>query len=521
MSVTGYACNSDSRRVNTMKRFFTHLTSALTSAAMLAGLVSALPAGAADTQRPEPTGYAKVTVNVYDSSTDKLFDADNVMFSLFASTEEGRKKGVSYLLDDWRINDGNPHVCEDVPVSPDYTYNFDLTWNKYDNYSYTIRDIEWDLPFTLENDEDKSINIYLEKKYNAGVFGSFFVYLGRDKDNQAELMQFYTDTDSDGGTLRKKQVTYLGTLGEDTAYGDIFETEEEAFITGPVTDYKLKSFEKFDKTGNITQMCEKKTFTVYSAKTEKGLKPSYDTINLRMTPDEANYYNYRLKLNGLDFPYNFDNIRQGDTLDFYTMGRNIIIPAGQYIHEPQFMGDLNNDRLLTVADVVLMQKWLLGSEEVKMMDWSAVDYDNDGVLDVYDLCLMRKALIEELSVPRATMAVHVTYGGYGIDGQDLGHGEFDSTYTVRKGDWYVEIYNGEWLRNEKVFGNREAIIITITDVTDEGVSFVAKEMNYNSEDKEFTLKYGEEQHLYSMHMVMDGTNYDYDVTFTEFLAPIK
>ena len=121
MSVTGYACNSDSRRVNTMKRFFTHLTSALTSAAMLAGLVSALPAGAADTQRPEPTGYAKVTVNVYDSSTDKLFDADNVMFSLFASTEEGRKKGVSYLLDDWRINDGNPHVCEDVPVSPDYT----------------------------------------------------------------------------------------------------------------------------------------------------------------------------------------------------------------------------------------------------------------------------------------------------------------------------------------------------------------------------------------------------------------
>ena len=53
------------------------------------------------------------------------------------------------------------------------------------------------------------------------------------------------------------------------------------------------------------------------------------------------------------------------------------------------------------------------------------------------------------------------------------------------------------------------------------MSFVAKEMNYNSEDKEFTLKYGEEQHIYSMHMVMDGTNYDYDVTFTEFLAPIK
>ncbi len=136
---------------------------------------------------------------------------------------------------------------------------------------------------------------------------------------------------------------------------------------------------------------------------------------------------------------------------------------------------------------------------------------------------MRQALIAELSVPRATMAVHVTYGGYGIAGQDLGHGEFDRVYTVRKGDWYVELYNGEWLRNEKYLGNGNSTIIRITDVTDEGVTFVSTDTEARRSEKaekEFFLGFGEEQHFYTMNPVFDGTNYDYDVTFTQFLAPI-
>lgn len=71
-----------------MKRFFSHLTTALTSAAMLAGLLTGLPADAAEADTPEITGYASVTVNVYDSSTDKLFDSDEVIVHFCAATEE-------------------------------------------------------------------------------------------------------------------------------------------------------------------------------------------------------------------------------------------------------------------------------------------------------------------------------------------------------------------------------------------------------------------------------------------------
>ena len=490
---------------------------------MLGGMLTGLPADAAVDYTPEVTGYASVTINVYDSATDNLFNADDVMVHFCAATEEGLEKGVGVGLDAWTVTESNPRVRDKVPVSPEWLYYFELSWNSYDNYYYTITDIEWDLPFTLENDEDKVVDVYLKKNYRPGVFNSCFVYLGRDNDNRAEFMQFFPVDDDAPNVFRRKQLTYLGELGEDVQYGDMFETDDEVVTTGAVDGQYLEPLENLNKTGNIADKYGKTTYRVLSTKTKTGLEPSLDTLTLSLTSDNDDYITYSIRLKDLDFPFSFDNIRQNDTVEFYNIDSTILLPASQYVHEPQFMGDLNYDRLLTVADVVLMQKWLLGSDDVKIEDWTAVDYCKDGVLDVYDLCLVRQALIEELSIPRATMAVHVTYGGYGIAGQDLGHGEFDMTYTVRKGDWYVELNNGEWLRNEKYIRNGDSAIIRITDVTEEGVTFVSADTEaLRSEHavKEYFLKFGEEQHFYTTTPVVDGTNYDYDVTFTEFLAPI-
>ena len=55
-------------------------------------------------------------------------------------------------------------------------------------------------------------------------------------------------------------------------------------------------------------------------------------------------------------------------------------------------GDCNGDGEFNVADVVLLQKWLL--TEVKTMeDWKAANFCEDDRLDVYDLCLMKRKLI--------------------------------------------------------------------------------------------------------------------------------
>ena len=45
-----------------------------------------------------------------------------------------------------------------------------------------------------------------------------------------------------------------------------------------------------------------------------------------------------------------------------------------------------------VADVVLMQKWLLAIPDVNLLDRKAADLWTDGVLNVFDLCIMKQLL---------------------------------------------------------------------------------------------------------------------------------
>lgn len=58
-------------------------------------------------------------------------------------------------------------------------------------------------------------------------------------------------------------------------------------------------------------------------------------------------------------------------------------------------GDVNADGQFNIADVVLMQKWLLAVPDAKLADWKAGDLCEDDRLDVFDLCLMKRQLIEQ------------------------------------------------------------------------------------------------------------------------------
>ena len=56
-------------------------------------------------------------------------------------------------------------------------------------------------------------------------------------------------------------------------------------------------------------------------------------------------------------------------------------------------GDANGDGEFTVADVVLLQKWLLAVPNTNLPCWQAVDMYDDDKLDVFDLCLLKRKLI--------------------------------------------------------------------------------------------------------------------------------
>lgn len=66
---------------------------------------------------------------------------------------------------------------------------------------------------------------------------------------------------------------------------------------------------------------------------------------------------------------------------------------GYKVYEKQDVlvpGDVNNDGFFGVADVVMMQNYLLGNGSLK--EWQLGDMDNDGEIDVFDYILMRQEL---------------------------------------------------------------------------------------------------------------------------------
>lgn len=59
-------------------------------------------------------------------------------------------------------------------------------------------------------------------------------------------------------------------------------------------------------------------------------------------------------------------------------------------------GDVNADGSFTVADIVMLQKWLLGVPDVTLFNWSSADLCEDGELNVFDLCMMKRELISQM-----------------------------------------------------------------------------------------------------------------------------
>ena len=78
--------------------------------------------------------------------------------------------------------------------------------------------------------------------------------------------------------------------------------------------------------------------------------------------------------------------------------------AGQtFLLEPaeapqQVEGDLNADGQLSIADAVLLQKWLLAFPDTELADWKAGDLNQDDMLSGSDLSLMKKRLCYALPV---------------------------------------------------------------------------------------------------------------------------
>ena len=71
-------------------------------------------------------------------------------------------------------------------------------------------------------------------------------------------------------------------------------------------------------------------------------------------------------------------------------------------------GDVNDDKVFNISDIVMYQRWLGGKGELKNVDNG--DVNGDGSYDVFDLCQMRKMLIKDAPEQKLSVSRNLCSG---------------------------------------------------------------------------------------------------------------
>ncbi len=228
----------------------------------------------------------------------------------------------------------------------------------------------------------------------------------------------------------------------DLALIDI-ETKEVTMLTDTPTEEAMPCFSTDGKyiyyanyTDRIGSICRievetEKIETIYS---ESGINAYYPIVNgdkLYFTAwhsadnhcDRIMCYDgketYPLSLNSSDYdcsdacPINDSKIIFSSTMNgsydlYYSDGENIsplselntainelgadFYAYDEYLENNTVKGDVNADGELTVADLVLLQKWLLAVPDAQLKSTQSADLCRDNRLDVFDLCVIREQL---------------------------------------------------------------------------------------------------------------------------------
>lgn len=175
-------------------------------------------------------------------------------------------------------------------------------------------------------------------------------------------------------------------------YGTVINTDNEALITFIVDPQK--------KNGDICfDYIDWQFFGTakYSHKTDILIKDDYLDEYGNVLPASASTYCYiKAETPGTIIVKATKSTVHGNIPLYY----NFIVDEKGNISKKDapalpIKGDVNTDDSFSISDAVLLQKWLIGSDDAELANWTAADFCRDGKLDIYDLLLMKKALTSE------------------------------------------------------------------------------------------------------------------------------
>ncbi len=160
---------------------------------------------------------------------------------------------------------------------------------------------------------------------------------------------------------------------------------------------------------------ERAKYTLEDMQDYLGLTKSMQTITLKsagggririnsITPDVSNGWSGEYPLdcpvtltalpdNGAEFTGWSGSISSNEQTITVELSEAMTITAN-FTESKLVRGDVNSDGSFGAADLVTMQKWLLGDRSSELADWEAGDLDGDGRLDTFDLVAMRKEILK-------------------------------------------------------------------------------------------------------------------------------
>jgi hypothetical protein len=216
--------------------------------------------------------------------------------------------------------------------------------------------------------------------------------------------------------------------------GDAFVHDNKIVVTYSAYEDKIKTY--------IDEKGYDKSIFVYEAgknvavEKESALKPVAEDINEHMRSNGISGFTYVQEVDGIEKIFiSYDGFFE--KIKAYVTGKGIDenIVVYQQSHDDVIVsatvsGDINNDGTFNIADVVLLQKWLLGDNGQGIINWKAADLCADDRLDVFDLTLMKMALIKELNGSSELNDPEIRDILFGYSGSDQGSSAPSSSIRI-------------------------------------------------------------------------------------------
>lgn len=349
----------------------------------------------------DPIGTLKEAAEM---NTDNVYTISNVGSGLYFDGSVQKSEETKFVLEAaaegyYRIYTEDKTSCLSVKDG--------MTGNGTSLILGTFADSESEL-FKFVRNDDGSLTIVTKVTGDASCLG---VAAG-SKESNALVIQW----ECDGTDSQKWTVAAEGRLFKHLVVND-YENAKNWSINS-----KLESGDLLynDRTGEkevtyseipdvligseaITPACDSKNFTSDLAHFTAGADMTvYAAVDTRVEtiPEWLNEWTntgvsfVNSKNTGFNL-YSLDVI-SGDVVTLGTNGQsagcvNYTVFAVEATDKP-ISGDVNADGMFDIADIVMMQKWLLCAGE--LTDWQAGDLCEDGIINVFDLCFMRKMLLQ-------------------------------------------------------------------------------------------------------------------------------